>query len=142
MAMSKKIIFSAVLPLFLLFITGCSTSHVRFTPPEQGQVAPPGTELVGNVRGWNWGLFLFNCKYLPLASGNPNRPGTSDCHVFSNRVKPGYMREMLQTRAKKAGADRIDGLQIKQNATGYFSLWIVWRRDISGSALAVSNKKQ
>lgn len=140
----KKHIFLTALALSGLFFSGCATSTVKFTPPlpEQTAAAPENIEVVGNVKGSNWGLFLFNCKYLPLASGNYRRPDTKDYHLCSNWIKPGYMREMLLTRAKKEGADHLRDVEIQQDSTGYFSLFIVWRRDISGSAVAAKQNRK
>ncbi len=136
----KKYIFFAIFSISAaMLLCGCVTSKVHFTPPlpEQKPLVPEKTEVVGNVKGSNWGLFLFNSRYLPISSGNYRRPDTGDYHLFRNWIKPGYMREMLLNRAKKEGADHLQEVEIKQSSTGLFSLFIVWRRDIEGTAVAV-----
>lgn len=132
--------FTLFLALISVGLSGCVTSTVKFTPAEAESKSVSGSKAVGYVESSNWGLFLFNCTYLPLSSGNYRRPNTKDYHMFSNWIKPGYIRETMLARGVRAGGERLEDVEIKQDSTGLFSLFTVWRRDISGHATVVKGK--
>ncbi|MDR0932874.1 MAG: hypothetical protein LBM70_07655 [Victivallales bacterium] len=121
----------------ILFGVGCNTSVVRSSPPVAGQVSSDGSRVVANLEGDNWGIFLF--YYIPLWSGEPNHPNERDYATFQNKIKNKYTIEMLKKRAKQLKAE-VQDVQISDSSTGFFSLWILWRRSQSATAVAVKRK--
>lgn len=128
----------AMLAAAMLAVAGCNTSEITMQPPVPGQTAPSGAKVAANLEAENWGIFLF--YGIPLWSGNPGRPNRRDYVVFGNRVKEKYMDMMLRKWAKEMKADGIEELKTRESSTGFFSLWILWRREISATAVAVEKK--
>ncbi|MBS1368600.1 MAG: hypothetical protein HPZ91_01475 [Lentisphaeria bacterium] len=133
----KKSFVTAMLAAAILAGSGCNTSVVSSQPPVEGQTSSSGSRVVANLEGSNWGLFLF--YYIPLWSGNPNRPNRRDYITCRNRIENKYTDGMLRTWAKQMKADAED-VQITDSSTGFFSLWILWRRSQSATAVAVRKK--
>ncbi len=133
-----KAAIPAALAAMMLATTGCTTSEMIMQPPAEGQTGPGGTRVVENLEARNWGLFLF--YWIPLWSGNPGRPNQSDYVVFGNRVKEKYMEMMLRGRARQLKADDVEDIRVRESSTGFFSLWILWRRSMSATAVAVEKK--
>ena len=133
----KKSFVTAMLAAAILAGSGCNTSIVSSQPPAEGQTSSSGSRVVANLEGSNWGLFLFYC--IPLWSGNPNRPNQRDYITCRNRIENKYMDGMLRTWAKQMKAD-VEDVQITDSSTGFFSLWILWRRSQSATAVAVKKK--
>jgi len=129
----------ALLAAAMLAAAGCGTSVMTMQPPMPGQTSASGKEVVMNLKAENWGLYLFNC--IPLVSGNPWRPNREDYYVFQNRLEEKYMDIMLQRRAERLKADDVEDMKIEEHSTGFFSLWIVWRRSMTATAVAVEKKK-
>lgn len=136
--MTNKTAMAAMAVIMMLAVVGCNTSTVTMRPPVEGQTGPSGAKVTANLEASNWGLFLF--YWIPLWSGNPWRPNRRDYVVFGNRVEEKYADMMLRERAKKLKADDVEDVKIRQSSTGFFSLWILWRRGFRGTAVAVDEK--
>ncbi len=122
----------------LLLLTGCvggQTAVARITPPVEGQVASDGSPVVANLLVENRGVYLFN--WLPVWSGNPNRPNLRKYHLFRDSMRPIHIRLMLETATEKAGAGRYLDQKTVTEETGAFSLWLFWNRTIRSTAVAV-----
>lgn len=131
----RKIVTPVILAAAMLIAAGCNTSEVFMQPAVPGQTGSDGTKAVANLEASNWGLFLF--YWIPLWSGNPSFPNRRDYAMFDNRVQERFMEKMLRTRAQQLKADRIEDLKIRESSTGFFSLWILWRRSMRATAVAV-----
>ncbi len=123
--------------LFAL-LAGCNTSVITVRPPFEGQKSASGREVVGNLEADNWGLYLF--YYIPIWCGNYNRPNKRDYEPFAHYIRDKYIDMMLSKRAKllKAEAEEVE---ISESSSGFFSLWIIWRRSNHGTAVAVKSGK-
>ena len=129
--MKKIAMLSAVLSLLA---AGCTTSVCRHYETEMA-TGSSGRPAVAVVQGMNCGIFLF--YGIPLWSGTPHRPNENEWDLWKNQVRERDIRRMLTVRAYQLGADDVDDLKIRETASGWWSLWIVWRRTISGSGIAV-----
>ncbi|MDD3885408.1 MAG: hypothetical protein PHI35_00870 [Victivallaceae bacterium] len=135
--MKHNLIAVAALMLLLLISAGCTTSTISETKFSHGETAPSGRELVANIKGSNTGLFLF--YYLPIWSGSYTKPNRRDYDFWENQLRFKHMDMMLRRRAEKLGADDIENMRISENSSGFWSLWILWKRNIMASADAVRN---
>ena len=136
--MKRRMTTAALAAIMIFAVAGCNTSTVTMQPPVEGQTSSSGAKAAANLEAENWGVFLF--YGIPLWSGNPGRPNRRDYVVFGNRVKEKYMDMMLRKWAKEMKAGGIEDLKTRESSTGLFSLWILWRREISATAVAVEKK--
>lgn len=133
----------AVLGALLLFLAGCvggQTAVARIMPPLEGQTASDGSPVVANLMVENRGVYLFN--WLPIWSGNPNRPNLRKYHLFRDSMRPIHMRFMLETATAKAGAGRYLDQKTATEESGAFSLWLFWNRTTRSTAVAVDRLKE
>ncbi len=131
----RKISVLPVILLIVVFFAGCTTSQVSHLPAVAGQKSSTGREVVANLKGSNNGLFLF--YYIPLWSGSVTRPNRRNYECFENQLRPKYLMRMLNARAEKLEATGIDDFTMTERSTGFFTLWILWHREASASAVAV-----
>lgn len=136
--MKRRMTTALLAALVILGLAGCNTSTVTMLPPAEGQTSSSGAKVAANLEAENWGMFLF--YWIPLWSGYPGSPNRREYVVFGNRVKEKYMDMMLRQRAKQMKAETIEDLKVRESSTGLFSLWILWRRNISATAVAVEKK--
>ena len=132
-----KAVMTVALAAPILITAGCNTSVVTMLPPAEGQTSSSGERVVANLEGSNWGIFLF--YYIPLWSGNPNRPNRRDYVTCRNRIENKYTDMMLKGWAKQLKAE-VEDVEITESSTGFFSLWILWRRSQHATAVAVKKK--
>ena len=124
----------------LLLSAGCATSVCRHYPAQEAQKTASGKIVVAEIRGMNYGYFLFNS--IPVWCGAPHYPNDSEWRVWRNLVRERDIRRMLTARAKKIGADDIENLKIRENSSGFWSLWILWYRSVDGECLAVKTPRK
>lgn len=118
---------------------GCVTSTVKHVRAEKGTTTADGRKVVAYMQGMNSGMFLF--YYIPLWSGKENRPNRRDYDTFENHIERKHMRKMLDIHAKKLGGDGVEDVKIHTASSGFWSLWILWKRSIHGTATVVKSKK-
>lgn len=120
----------------LLLAAGCAhTSTLDWEKAAPGQRSSQGNPVVYKLSATNRGMFLFNC--IPLWSGNVYGPNRHEYRLLQNTLSRPAMREMLDKNLKQMGADRVEDVEISTSSSGAFSLWIVWRRNMSAEAVAV-----
>lgn len=136
--MKRRITTALLAALVILGLAGCNTSTVTMLPPAEGQTSSSGAKVAANLEAENWGIFLF--YGIPLWSGHAGSPNRREYVIFGNRVKEKYMDMMLRQWAKQMKAETIEDLEVRESSTGLFSLWILWRRNISATAVAVEKK--
>ncbi|MBQ7208273.1 MAG: hypothetical protein IJS01_10800 [Lentisphaeria bacterium] len=133
--MKKIAMISAALSLLT---AGCTTSVCRHYETD-AVTGSSGRPAVAVVKGMNCGYFLF--YWIPLWSGTPHRPNENEWDLWMNQVRERDIRRMLNQRASLLGADDVDDLKIRETSRGWWTLWIVWRRTISGSGIAVRDPR-
>ena len=119
----------------LLLGSGCATSVCRHRKAESGRVSISGKAVVADIRGHNYGYFLF--YGIPLWSGTAHRPNEQEWDLWKNQVRERDLRRMFIRRAEQLKADDIDDVKFAQKSSGFWSLWIIWRRSIVGTCVAV-----
>ena len=129
----KKYVLSSFFAV-LLAAAGCATSVCRHYEAID-DTSRSGRPAVAAIKGMNYGFFLF--YGIPLWSGTPHRPNESEWDLWLNQVRERDIVRMLRLRAEQLGADDIDDVKIRETGSGWWSLWIIWRRTITGSCVAV-----
>jgi hypothetical protein len=94
------------LMLLAAFAAGCTT--VQYTTVYNGVKVDNGRTPIATVEIENSGWFLFG--FIPIASGNPEKPDQCSCRLFSNTVKLENNYRVLERKTKEAGADSIANL--------------------------------
>ncbi len=130
----------ATLALVLVLMSGCVTSTVKHTMAPKGEKAPSGNRAVAQLEGMNSGIFLF--YYIPLWSGKDTRPNRREYKTFRNLVEPVNMKRMFNMYSKKfLKADGVENIKTEEKSSGVWTLWILWKRSVHGTATAVKFKK-
>ena len=124
----------------LLLCSGCATSVCRHRKAESGRVSSSGKKVVADIRGYNYGYFLF--YGIPLWSGPAHRPNEEEWDLWKNQVRDRDLRRMFARRAEQLKADEIDDVKISQKSSGFWSLWIIWRRSVTGTCVAVKEPEK
>ncbi len=125
-----------------LTAAGCrNTSSVRYVKLSDGAVSSGGEPVAGRAEARNWGLYLFNCPYLPLFSGQPKWPNKRAYRAFGDNVSVGIVRAMLEKYASENDF-RLADIEYEEDNTGFFSLWLIWRRQVTVSGLLISDEEK
>lgn len=127
----------------VLFASGCatrSTSLVWHIPATPGQKTDSGLPVIAEMHAQNIGFFLFNV--IPIFSGDDTEPNGQKYVSFRNRIRPWYNARMMDFRARRIGAVDLASIHHERKDTGAFSLWLIWRRQMDSSALAVGPVKK
>ena len=131
------------LQIMLLFavlaLTGCVTSTVRHIKAQPGEISSSGRRAVAHLEGMNSGVYLF--YYIPIYSGKPGYPNRREYDTFRNNLEPKHMKIMLNKYASRLKADAVEDLKITSASSGIWTLGILWKRSIHGTATAVKTKK-
>jgi len=88
------------------FAAGCTT--VQYSTVYNGVKVDNGRTPIATVEIENSGWFLFG--FIPVASGNPEKPDRCSCKLFRNTVKLENNYRVLERRAQDVGADSIANL--------------------------------
>ncbi len=133
----KHLICSAFAGTALLFVlAGCfgGTSITKMEAVPPGEVFN-NRHVIGVVKAENRGAFLFNC--IPLWTGKPYAPNYRSYAMFRNYLKSGYMDEMLAEEARIHDAQKVAVFSLSEYSSGWFSLWLVWNRQMRAEGLAL-----
>ena len=57
--------------------------------------------------------------------------------MFVDHVRKPYLLQMLDNRARQLDGDGMADAVCREHSTGAFTLWLFWKRTISGTAVAV-----
>ena len=128
-----------MLLMIFLMLTGCVTSTVKHYKAQTGDTSSSGKPAVAYLEGMNSGVYLF--YYIPLYSGRPGYPNRGEYDSLKDNLKSGHMQFMLKKYASRLNADAIEDLKIHSASSGIWSLGILWKRSIHGTATAVKTKK-
>ncbi len=123
-----------------MILSGCfgGTSITSVEPVPKG-VQYNGRLVLGIVQAENRGMYLFNC--IPLWSGLPHKPNFRQYTTFRNYLHPGYMDQMLADEGKRMNATSVVVRSCTESSRGWFSLWIVWVRQMRAEGVALGGKR-
>lgn len=138
--MLRKIIFLAGLPV-LACLCGCmgGTSIVTVDPVPAG-TEYQGRQVLGIVQAENRGMYLFGG--IPLWSGKPHYPNSRRYSMFRNFLKEGYMDRMLIDEGNRMKAEKVVVSRIATHSAGWFSLWIVWKKQMFAEGIVLGKEVQ
>ena len=85
---------------------GCTT--VQYSTVYNGVNVNNGRTPIATVEIENSGWFLLG--FIPIASGNPDKPDRCSCKLFQNTVKLENNCRVLDGKVKEAGADAVANL--------------------------------
>lgn len=107
--------------LLLLCAAGCAS--VKMTRAFNGVKVDGGYTPLATVSVENTGWFLFN--FIPLASGNPERPNETDWLFFRNTVSLDNNMKMLDATMRQQGATCFEHLtsHLKDDFYYFFILY-------------------
>ena len=116
--------------LLLLCAAGCAS--VKMTRAFNGVKVDGGYTPLATVSVENTGWFLFN--FIPLASGNPERPNETDWLFFRNTVSLDNNIKMLDATMRQQGATCFEHLTSHLKDDFYY-FFILYRRTCQTSAV-------
>ena len=139
--MQKQSFFCAIAlaALSVLVLSGCC--HVQlYTEEAPAASAGNGYQVCASGTVRNSGYYLFN-KY-PLYTGHPDHPNRKDYHTFCDDITPEVNSAiLLNAMRKQYKAETLTDVEHVETAWGYFSLWLVWRKSITTSAVGLKKAK-
>ena len=130
--------FAAVLTA--LFVSGCVTSTLKYTPADPGSVSRSGAPVTYIVDGMNTGVYLF--YFIPLWTGNPYHPNQRDYDLLEHRIDDKEIYRLFDVAVKRKHATRYEDVSITYYSSGIWTLWIIWKRSVHGRAVLVREKKR
>lgn len=143
--MKKSMFHQAAAGLLVLLAAGmfCGCCHTEVaTDPIIANKASVGmTVPVASGTARNSGYYLFNI--WPIYTGHPEKYNRHDYHAFYDDIKPEVNSAMLLNAMRKLyGAEKLVQVEHTQGEVGFFSLWIVWRRYITTTAIGMKTLKR
>ena len=133
------LIIAAVFASFAALLGGCC--HAEVFLEAYPQKAPASTEpgtMVPAVTGraYNSGYYLFNI--WPIYTGHPEHYNRKDYHSFWDDIRPSRNATMLlQAMQKKYKVEKLTEVEHSESSWGCFSLWIIWRKTITTTAIGM-----
>lgn len=136
--MLRKTVFLASLPVLFL-LCGCmgGTSIVTVDPVPAG-TEYQGRQVLGIIQAENRGMFLFNA--IPIWTGKPHMPNSRRYSMFRNYLKEGYMDRLLTDEGRLMKAEKVIVANSSTHSSGWFSLWIVWNRQMHAEGIALGKE--
>ena len=136
-----SVMFLAVLAAIIF--NGCCHSQVFTEKLSAATPAPAGKQAVAYGRAQNSGYYLFNV--LPIYTGHPYHPNRKDYRAWHDDIKPEVNAGTLLYSMKSLyDAEELADVEHQESSWGYFSLWILWRKTITTTAVGlktIKNKK-
>lgn len=132
--------FSKVVVLFSLItvLSGCVTNTVEIVHKYEPNTkfTADGKEVVAELRAENYVTLLFG--FIPILSGRPTRPNAMQYDMWENNARDHYMKVSLNWYAKRVmKCSAITDYKSETNFSGWWSLWIVCKKDIIATAKAL-----
>ena len=125
--------------LAALFVSGCVTSTMKYTPADPGRVSRSGMPVTHVVDAMNTGVYLF--YFIPLWTGNPYHPNQRDYDLLRHRINDKAIYRMFDVAVKRKHAARCEDVSITYYSSGIWTLWIIWKRSVHGRGVLVREKK-
>ena len=125
----------------LLLLCGCmgGTSITEVDPVPAG-TEYQGRKVLGIIKAENRGMYLF--YGIPIWSGRPTAPNYRQYKMFHNYLRPGYMDQMLELEGRLLKAKKIAVVHTAEQSSGWFSLWIVWTRQMNAEGIALGRETE
>ena len=134
----KLFILSASVVAFSAILSGCCHAEVKMTPVSNDISSRRIDKLqpVAVGEAYNTGYYLFNI--WPIYSGNPEQYNRKDYHSFFDDINKGRNSSLLlNAMQRQYKVERLHDVEHQETSSGYFSLWIVWRKNIRTTALGL-----
>ncbi|MCL2104919.1 MAG: hypothetical protein FWH21_07710 [Kiritimatiellaeota bacterium] len=116
---------------FLWMAAGCAT--VQTAKNFSGVSVDGASKPIATVAVENYGYYLFGA--IPLVAGAPAYPNADTCRLFEDTVTLRNNMAMLAQTVKAENGKKIANVRTAEDWTGSFSLWILWRKTLSTTAL-------
>ncbi len=134
----KKFLLVLIAATCLLNISGCVTNTVeimhRYDPGTK--FTDDGREVVAEIRAENYVTLLFG--FIPILSGRPERPNSMQYHMWKNTARDHYMKQSMNWYTKRVmKCSGFTDYKSETNFSGWWSLWIVCKKDIISTAKAI-----
>lgn len=127
---------AAAAAITLLLFAGCAhTSTLTWEKPLPDQQSSSGNPVVYNLTAVNRGMYLFNC--IPLWSGSITNPNRHKYIIGYDNLDRAGMRRIMDVHLDKWEADKVEDVEVSSSSSGAFTLWIVWRRTMRATGVAV-----
>jgi len=91
-------VFAAL--LLAVAAAGCTT--IQYTTAFNGVNVDDGCSPIAAIEIENSGWFLLG--FIPIASGNPDKPGSCSCKLFQNTVRLENNLKVLERKIREVGA--------------------------------------
>ncbi len=134
----KKIVMNTVFVLLLFAVSGCVTNTVevvhRYEPGTK--FTADGKEVVAELQAENYVTLLFGV--FPILSGRPTRPNAMQYDMWENNARDHYMKKSLNWYTKRVmKCSGFTDYRSETNFSGWWSLWIVCKKEIVATAKAL-----
>lgn len=137
----RTLLICAAAAAVMLFAAGCAqTSTLDWYEPVPGQVSSSGNPVLWNLTAVNRGMYLFNL--IPVWTGHPTSPNRHEYEIGQDMLSRPQMRRMMDIHLKKWGADKVEDVEVSSSSSGAFTLWILWRRTMRATGVAVKVKPE
>ena len=129
-------------------LSGCchATVSARTLDKEMQSKRIDNLQPIAYGEASNTGYYLFNT--WPIYTGDPTEYNRKEYHSLYDDIKPGRNASMLlNAMQKKFNVKQLAQIEHHESSWGWFSLWIVWRKNIRTTAIGlrepvVESKKQ
>lgn len=121
-----------------VFTAGCNHVQVATQPFPANAKEQNGFKPLAYGTARNCGYYLFNV--IPLHTGHPRHPNRKQYHAFHDDIRPAVNANILQNEMRRLyKADQLVNVKHTESSWGYFSLWLVWRKAITTTAIGVKD---
>lgn len=121
----------------LLLAAGCAS--VQVSKEFHGVHVDGGREPVATVQVANTGWYLLT--FIPIASGNPEKPNQVSCNWFENTVRLENNMRILGAKMKEMGVTEVANLTSHRTDEKYL-VFILARRAYRTSAILLKSQEE
>ena len=121
-----------------MFLSGCCNAvvYTREADAQMQERRVDNLQPIATGEASNSGYYLFNT--WPIYTGNTARYNRKDYHSFYDDITPGRNSSMLlNDMQKKFNVKQLAEVEHQESSWGWFSLWIVWRKNIRTTAIGL-----
>ena len=133
----KKFYQIAAFAAAAIILNGCCHVQVHTEPvTTPDNPVPSEYQVVSYGKVNNSGYYLFNV--LPIYTGHPGHPNRKDYRAFNDDIRPQVNAAILMSEMQRLyKAEKLADVEHQESSWGYFSLWILWRKNITTTAVGV-----
>ena len=121
-----------------MFLSGCCNAvvYTREADAQMQERRVDNLQPIATGEASNSGYYLFNT--WPIYTGNPEQYNRKDYHSFFDDINKGRNSSLLlNAMQRQYKVERLHDVEHQETSSGYFSLWIVWRKNIRTTALGL-----